>query len=78
MAISSEKLKTLIIQAFSDAEIRLDDMLGDQDHYGLTITSSAFNGLTRVQRHQKIYKSLGSIMGGDLHALSIRAIGTDD
>ncbi len=77
MAISAEKLKSLIIQGFPDAEIQLDDMLGDQDHYGLTITSSAFNGLNRVQCHQKIYQVLGDIMGGELHALSIRAKPTD-
>ena len=73
MAIAPEKLETLIKDAFPDAEIQLDDMLGDQDHYGLTITSSAFDELNRVQCHQKIYAALGEIMGGELHALSIRA-----
>lgn len=75
MAIASSKLESLIREAFPDAEIKLDDMLGDQDHYGLTIKSSAFNGLSRVKCHQKIYAALGDLMGGDLHALSIRAIG---
>ncbi|NRA90311.1 MAG: BolA family transcriptional regulator [Simkaniaceae bacterium] len=73
MAIDSEKLKTLLEHAFPDATFDLDDMLGDADHYGLTITSSAFEGLNRVKRHQAVYKALGNLMGNELHALSIRA-----
>ena len=48
-------------------------MLGDADHYGLTITSSVFEGLSRIKRHQAVYKALGTLMGKELHALSIRA-----
>ncbi len=73
MAIEAEKLKTLLERAFPDAILELDDMLGDADHYGLTITSSVFKGLNRVKRHQAVYKALGSLMGNELHALSIRA-----
>ena len=73
MAIASDKLQSLISSAFPGAEIVLDDMLGDADHYGLTLVSEVFEGLNRVQRHQKVYAALGPIMGNELHALSIRA-----
>lgn len=73
MAIEAEKLKTLLERAFPDASLNLDDMLGDADHYGLTITSVNFEGLNRVKRHQLVYKALGTLMGNELHALSIRA-----
>ena len=73
MAIAHTRLEKIINDAFPDAVIQLDDMLGDQDHYGLTIISETFEGLSRVQRHQKIYQALGPLMGGELHALSIRA-----
>ncbi len=73
MAIEAEKLETLLHTAFPDAILDLTDMLGDADHYGLTITSPVFEGLNRVKRHQAVYKALGSLMGNELHALSIRA-----
>ena len=73
MAIKAEKLETLLQEAFPDATLDLDDMLGDADHYGLTITSSVFEGLSRIKRHQAVYKALGTLMGNELHALSIRA-----
>ncbi len=72
MAITPEKLKMLILSEFPHSDIQLDDMLGDADHYGLTLVSEIFEGLNRVQRHQKIYAALGPIMGNELHALSIR------
>ena len=73
MAIDAKKLEGLLQKAFPDAILDLNDMLGDADHYGLTITSSIFEGLNRIKRHQEVYKALGSLMGNDLHALSIRA-----
>ena len=73
MAIEFKTLEDIIKKNFPDALFKLDDMLGDQDHYGLTIISSTFEGMNRVKRHQAIYKALGTIMGNELHALSIKA-----
>lgn len=78
MAIAFDKLESLMKQGFPHAEIKLDDMLGDADHYGVTLVCDSFDGLNRVQRHQKVYKVLGDLMGGDLHALSIRARTPDE
>ena len=50
MAVDASKLSALLETAFPDATLDLKDMLGDADHYGLTITSSAFEGLNRVRR----------------------------
>lgn len=41
-------------------------------HYYLTIVSSAFAGLSRVRRHQRVYQALGHLMQGDIHALSMK------
>lgn len=73
MAIEFNKLKKILEIAFPGATFQLDDLLGDADHYGLTIISDSFQGLNRVKRHQEVYKALGTLMGNELHALSIRA-----
>lgn len=74
VAIDADRLTQVLQSAFPDATLDLKDMLGDADHYGLTITSQAFEGLNRVRRHQAIYKALGTLMGNELHALSIRTL----
>lgn len=46
----------------------------DRVHYEALVVSPAFAGKRPLQRHQMIYRALGERMGGDIHALSIRAL----
>jgi stress-induced morphogen len=57
--------------AFPDAEIKIDDLAGDGDHYRARIVSSAFTGLSRVKQHQLVYAALKGKVGGELHALAL-------
>ena len=45
-----------------------------ESHFSLTIESSAFAGMNRVQRQRAVYAALGELMDERVHALSIRAI----
>jgi stress-induced morphogen len=71
MAMSEKAILSYLKKAFPDAIIDLKPLVDDGDHYALTITSSAFNDLSRIKQHQLVYKSLDGRMGGALHALSI-------
>lgn len=71
MAIPREELENLLIQAFPDAAINIVDLAGDNDHYQAEICSASFQGLSRIQQHQKVYAALGEMVGGRLHALSL-------
>jgi stress-induced morphogen len=57
--------------AFPDAEISIDDLAGDGDHYRARIVSTAFAGLSRVRQHQLVYAALAGKMGAELHALAL-------
>lgn len=71
MAMSADELTTLLKHAFPDAELRIDDLAGDGDHYRAVIRSSAFEGKSRVAQHQMVYAALKGRMGGELHALAL-------
>jgi BolA protein len=47
-------------------------------HYQLTIISPAFAGLNAVGRHRLIYETMGDLMSGRIHALSITALTPDE
>ncbi len=48
---------------------------GDGAHFEALIVSSAFDGLSRIQRQQAVYKALGGRMeSGEIHALSMRTL----
>lgn len=71
MAMSIQDLENLLREAFADADIRIDDLAGDGDHYRAVIRSDAFVGKTRVAQHQMVYAALKGRMGGELHALAL-------
>jgi acid stress-induced BolA-like protein IbaG/YrbA len=47
---------------------------GDGRHFDALVVAAAFEGKSRVQRHQLVYRVLGERMRGEVHALSIRAL----
>ncbi len=71
MPMAAADIKSMILEAMPDAEIEIEDLAGDGDHYRARIISSAFNGKNRVQQHQLVYKALKGKMGGELHALAL-------
>lgn len=71
MPMSVDALKTELRMAFPDADIVIEDLAGDGDHYKARITSAAFVGLNRVRQHQLVYAALKGKVGGELHALAL-------
>ncbi len=65
------EIEALIRAALPDAEVRIDDLAGDGDHYRAHVVSQAFAGKSRVQQHTLVYEALGGRMGGELHALQL-------
>ncbi|MBN8606833.1 MAG: BolA family transcriptional regulator [Caulobacterales bacterium] len=71
MAMRAEDLEALLREAFADADITIQDLAGDGDHYKAVIRAEAFAGKTRVAQHQMVYAALKGRMGGELHALAL-------
>ena len=72
MPMNPGEIEGLIKEAMPDAEVRIEDLRGDGDHYAAYIVSSAFVGKTRVQQHQLVYQALQGRMGNELHALALQ------
>jgi stress-induced morphogen len=70
--MSAAEIERLIKARLPDAEITIQDLAGDGDHYQATVVSKAFKGRSRVQQHQMVYEALGGQMGGALHALALQ------
>jgi len=74
MSLKLLEIKSLIKEAIPDAEIIIQDLAGDENHYSATIKSKIFNGKNRIEQHKIVYKSLKGKMGNELHALSINTV----
>ncbi len=75
MPLPKEEIKKLIYLSIPDASIEIKDLMGDNNHYAATIKSKMFNGLSKIEQHKLVYKSLKGKMGNELHALSITTEG---
>jgi len=72
MPMSAQDIETFIKEALPDAEVTIQDLRGDGDHYAAHVVSEAFKGLSRVKQHQLVYSALKGRMGGELHALALQ------
>jgi len=50
------------------------EVIGDGQHFQALIVSAAFDGKSRIQRHQLVYAALGERMREEIHALSMRTL----
>lgn len=78
MAMSASDIIKFIKEAIPDAEVKIEDLRGDGDHYAAYVESKEFTGKTRIQQHQMVYKSLQGRMGDELHALALQTSVKDD
>ncbi len=78
MAMNPHEIERLIREGVPDADVRLEDLAGDGDHYAAYVISPAFKGKSRIQQHQMVYQALKGRVGGELHALALQTSIPDD
>lgn len=59
-------------------ECEVLEVSGDGQHFEAVIVSAAFQGKSRVQRHQLVYAVLGERMREEIHALSMKTQTPDE
>jgi len=50
------------------------EVSGDGRHFEALVVSAAFEGKSRIARHQQVYRALGDRMRQEIHALSMRTL----
>ena len=68
--MTADQIKALIAAGLPCTHLEVE---GDGRHWYATLVSAAFDGLRAIERHQKVYATLGNKMRTDeIHALSIK------
>jgi acid stress-induced BolA-like protein IbaG/YrbA len=68
---SSDDVQRYIAQGLDCSVL---EVRGDGQHFEALIVSAAFEGKSRVARHQLVYAALGERMRAEIHALSMRTL----
>lgn len=71
MSPTPEDVRRYIAQGLDCSTLEVS---GDGQHFEALIVSAAFEGKSRVARHQLVYAALGERMRAEVHALSMRTL----
>ena len=74
MSLKLKEIEVLIKEAMPDAEVIIEDLAGDENHYSAIIKSKAFSGKSKIDQHKLVYKALKGKMGNELHALALNTM----
>ena len=74
--MQNDDIKALIAAGIAGANVTVNG--ADGTHFDAVIISDKFKGMTMVQQHQLVYRTLGQKMGTDIHALSIQTYTPED
>jgi acid stress-induced BolA-like protein IbaG/YrbA len=66
-----DEIGKLIQAGFDNATVKV---IGDGSHFEALVVATEFEGKRSLARHQLVYKTLGTMVGNEIHALSIRAL----
>ena len=69
--VTPESIKQNIAEGMNTSQL---EVAGDGQHFEALIVSEEFAGLSRVQRHQRVYQTLGDRMREEIHALSMKTL----
>ena len=74
--MNAELIRQLIEAGLPGA--RADVQGEDGVHFEALVVSDAFRGKLPLARHRMVYATLGERMGGEIHALALRTLTTDE
>lgn len=78
MPMDARDIERMIKEALPDAQVTIQDLAGDGDHYAAQVVSKAFEGKTRIKQHQMVFEALQGRMGEQLHALTLQTSTPDN
>lgn len=74
--MNAAEVQTLIEKGLPGARVKV--LSDDDTHFEAVIVAEQFAGKRMIQRHQLVYATLGSLMGHEIHALSMQALTPDE
>ncbi len=70
--MNAQQIQDLIHAGMPGAEARV--MGDDGVHFEAIVISVTFQGKLPLARHRMVYATLGSLMGGEIHALALKTL----
>ena len=74
MTFLQDKIEQTMLSALPNAKIEINDLVGDQNHYQITITDEIFINKTKIAQHRIVNEILKDLLKMDLHAMQLKTL----
>jgi acid stress-induced BolA-like protein IbaG/YrbA len=71
-SMNPEQIADLIRTGLPEADVLVQSE--DNTHFAARVIAAQFTGKRPLARHQLVYRTLGELMGREIHAMSIEAL----
>jgi stress-induced morphogen len=71
MPVKREVLQSVLESRFPEAEIKINALTGDDDHWEVIVKSNLFSGKSRIEQHRLVGDAVKEL---NIHALSIKTL----
>ena len=68
--MNAQQIQDLILAGMPGAQVQVRG--DDGVHFEAVVIAEAFKGKMPLARHRMVYATLGTLMGGEIHALALR------
>lgn len=68
--MNAENVQAMIAAGMPDAKVSVEG--ADGVHFEALVIASEFAGMRPLQRHRRVYETLGDKLGGEIHALALK------
>jgi stress-induced morphogen len=74
--MAADTIRALLQQAFPDGTVDVLDRTGGGDHFHVSVSSAAFDGVPLVEQHRMVNRALADpLADGTIHELRITTKG---
>ncbi|MBI2608711.1 MAG: BolA/IbaG family iron-sulfur metabolism protein [Deltaproteobacteria bacterium] len=70
----TDLIKNAILSKLPDAEVHVEDTMGDNNHFQATVISKEFEGKSLLEQHQLVYEPLNEALKDKVHAFSLKTL----
>ena len=72
--METSKVSELISSGINSVHVEVKDTTATGDHFSAIVVSDDFINLSLVEQHQLVYKTLGTYLTNEIHALQLKTL----
>lgn len=70
--MTTDQLRHMIEESIPNSTVKVTDLTGTSDHFGVDVISNAFEGKTLIEQHKMVHAACGQHLTTTIHALQIK------